>query len=48
MPSGKPLLHIVMDLELLARIDDYRYVNRIPSRSETVRRLVEQALKEKG
>ena len=46
MPSNKPMLHIVMDDELLARIDDYRYVNRIPSRSEAVRQLIERSLTE--
>jgi metal-responsive CopG/Arc/MetJ family transcriptional regulator len=46
MPSDKPMLHIVMEVGLLARIDDYRYANRIASRSEAVRRLIEQALKQ--
>jgi hypothetical protein len=30
--------------ELAARIDDYRYANRIKSESETLRRLLEQGL----
>lgn len=34
--------------ELLERIDDYRYRNRIPSRAEAIRRLVEKALEAEG
>jgi metal-responsive CopG/Arc/MetJ family transcriptional regulator len=33
-----------MEERLLERIDDYRYENRIPSRSEAIRRLLEKAL----
>src|SRR5438045_9767658 len=29
---------------LLARIDDYRFENRLPSRSEAIRRLIETGL----
>jgi metal-responsive CopG/Arc/MetJ family transcriptional regulator len=44
MPSDKPKILFVVDDDLLARIDDYRYANRIPSRAETIRRLVEASL----
>jgi metal-responsive CopG/Arc/MetJ family transcriptional regulator len=44
MPSDKPRILFVMDKELLDRIDDFRFSNRINSRSETVRRLVDEAL----
>ena len=44
MPSDKPKILFVVDDELLARIDDYRYANRIPSRAEAIRRLVEASL----
>jgi len=30
--------------DLLKKVDDYRYDNHIPSRSEAVRRLLEEAL----
>ena len=30
---------------LLARIDDYRFGNRLPSRSEAIRRLIEAGLR---
>ena len=35
---------IPMPDELLNRIEDYRFANRIPSRAETVRQLLEIAL----
>lgn len=44
MPSTKPLLHIVMDQELIDRIDDFRFANRFPSRAATVKWLIEQSL----
>lgn len=44
MGTDKPRLLITMDEDLLRRIDDYRYDNRIPSRSATIRTLLENAL----
>ena len=44
MPSDKPKILFVMDDDLLKRIDDFRFENRINSRSETVRRLIEAGL----
>lgn len=32
------------DSEFIARVDDYRYANRIPTRSEAIRRLVRKGL----
>jgi metal-responsive CopG/Arc/MetJ family transcriptional regulator len=51
MPTKKDILAFPADADLLKRIDDYRYENRIPSRSEAMRRLIEeglQALEKKG
>lgn len=45
MPTEKPKILFVADAELVERLDDYRYENRIPSRSEAIRRLLEEALK---
>ena len=45
MPTKKDTLCFPADAHLLKRIDDYRYENRIPSRSETMRRLIEEGLK---
>ena len=45
MATQKPQILLTLDDNLLKRIDDYRYENRIPARSEAVRRLIETGLK---
>jgi metal-responsive CopG/Arc/MetJ family transcriptional regulator len=45
MPTGKPKILFVADNDLVKRIDDFRFDNRINSRSEAIRRLIEEALK---
>ena len=45
MPSKKPKILLIVDDYLIERIDDYRYDNRIPTRSEAMRRLIEESLK---
>jgi metal-responsive CopG/Arc/MetJ family transcriptional regulator len=44
MPTKKDILCFPADADLLERIDDYRYEKRIPSRSEAMRRLIEEGL----
>lgn len=44
MPTTKPKILLIVDEELLERIDDYRYANRIPARNEAIRRLIEDSL----
>ena len=44
MTTNKPKLLFVIPQELLDRIDDFRFDNRINSRSEAVRRLIESGL----
>ena len=45
MATDKPRILITVDHKLLKQIDDFRYENRIPTRSEAVRRLVKESLK---
>jgi metal-responsive CopG/Arc/MetJ family transcriptional regulator len=45
MPTTKPKVLITMDDELLERVDDFRFDNRINSRSEAIRRLIKESLK---
>jgi metal-responsive CopG/Arc/MetJ family transcriptional regulator len=45
MPSKKPKMLFVIEQDLIDRIDDFRFDNRISSRSEAVRRLLEEGLK---
>jgi len=47
MPTEKPKLLFVANEELIEKIEDFRYENRIPSRSEAIRILVEAGLKAK-
>jgi len=44
MATKKPQVLLTLDDELLKRIEDYRYENRIPTRSEAMRRLIKDAL----
>jgi hypothetical protein len=44
MTTNKPRVLITMENRLLERIDDYRYDKRIPSRSEAIRKLLNEAL----
>jgi len=45
MPTEKPKIIFVAEDDLLERLDDYRYENRIPTRSEAIRRLLDESLK---
>jgi metal-responsive CopG/Arc/MetJ family transcriptional regulator len=45
LPTRKPQILLTLDDDLLERIEDYRYTNRIPARSEAVRRLIDESLK---
>lgn len=40
MPTEKPRYSIVVDEELLKRIDDFRFENRYPSRSSATLELI--------
>ncbi|MDP3983634.1 MAG: hypothetical protein Q8Q52_01335 [Acidimicrobiia bacterium] len=46
MPSQKPLLHIIMDEGLLAKIDDYRFGHRFKSRAAAIKWLLEWSLQQ--
>jgi len=45
MPTENPKILITLNADLLTRIDDFRFDNRIDSRSEAIRRLIEEGLK---
>ncbi|MFC1515626.1 hypothetical protein ACFL7E_02580 [Thermodesulfobacteriota bacterium] len=45
MPTEKPKILLIVEDELLERIDDFRFGNRINTRSEAIRRLLDEALK---
>ena len=45
MAAKKPKILITLSDKLVESVEDYRFENRIPSRSEAIRRLLEIALK---
>ncbi len=45
MPTNKPILTFAADEELMKRISDFRFENRIETKSEAIRMLVEEGLK---
>ena len=45
MAAKKPKILITLSDKLIENVDDYRYENRIPSRSAAIRKLLEIALK---
>jgi metal-responsive CopG/Arc/MetJ family transcriptional regulator len=45
MPTEKPIINFAVDEDFLRRIDDFRFDNRINTRSEAIRRLIEEGLK---
>ena len=46
MPTEKPILTFAIDEDLLERLNDFRFENRIETRSEAIRMLVENGLKD--
>ena len=47
MPTNKPKILVVLDEDLIVRLDNYRRrCKQIPSKSEAVRILLDEALKE--
>jgi metal-responsive CopG/Arc/MetJ family transcriptional regulator len=45
MSSKKTILNFAVDDELLKRLDDFRFGNRVKTQSEAIRRLLNEALK---
>jgi metal-responsive CopG/Arc/MetJ family transcriptional regulator len=39
-PNAKPIINITIDEELLLKVEDYQFNNRIKNRSEAIRQLV--------
>ena len=45
MPTKKDILNFAVNTDLMKRLDDFRFENRINTRSEAIRRLLDEALK---
>jgi metal-responsive CopG/Arc/MetJ family transcriptional regulator len=39
-PNAKPIINITIDEELLEKVEDFQFANRIKNRSEAIRQLV--------
>jgi metal-responsive CopG/Arc/MetJ family transcriptional regulator len=48
MPKDRTKKLITFDNDLIEQIDDYRFNNRLESRSEAVRQLIKAGLKKKA
>jgi len=46
MPTKQPVVTMIFPEELLKKVEDYRYENRIPTRTEAIRQLIEKGLKQ--
>jgi metal-responsive CopG/Arc/MetJ family transcriptional regulator len=46
MPTEKPILTFAVEEDLMERINDFRFDNRIETRSEAIRMLVEKGLED--
>ena len=44
MPTKKPIISVVLDDELLEKVDDYRFENRISSRSKALQELIKKGI----
>lgn len=45
-PNAKPIINITIDDELLQKVEDYQFDNRIKNRSEAIRLLLLKAMEE--
>lgn len=46
MPTKKPIISIVLDEDTLKKVDDYRFKNRISSRSKALNDLIKLGIEE--
>lgn len=45
MTTKKDILNFAVDKDLMERLDDFRFENRIKTMSEAIRRLLDESLK---
>ena len=45
MPSKLPVMTFILDEDLKRRLDDFRFSQRIDTKSDAIRRLLDEALK---
>jgi metal-responsive CopG/Arc/MetJ family transcriptional regulator len=45
-PNAKPIINITIDEELLQKVEDFQFENRIKNRSEAIRQLILKAMEQ--
>lgn len=45
MPNAKPIINITIDEDLLQKVEDFRFENKLANRSQTISYLVEEGFK---
>jgi metal-responsive CopG/Arc/MetJ family transcriptional regulator len=43
-PNAKPIINITIDDDLLQKVEDFQFENRIKNRSEAIRQLILKAM----
>lgn len=43
-PNAKPIINITIDEDLLQKVEDFQFENRIKNRSEAIRKLILKAM----
>lgn len=43
-PNAKPIINITIDEDLLKKVEDFQFENRIKNRSEAIRQLILKAM----
>ncbi|WP_187442730.1 CopG family ribbon-helix-helix protein [Rossellomorea vietnamensis] len=46
-PNAKPIINITIDDDLLKKVEDFQFENRIKNRSEAIRQLILKAMVDK-
>lgn len=46
MPTKKPIISVVLDDEMLEKVDDFRFGNRIQSRSKALNELIRKGIEQ--
>ena len=46
MPTTKPIISIVLDEEMLKKVEDFQYENRIPSRSKALNEIIKLGMEQ--
>lgn len=46
MPTKKPIISVILDEEMLKKVEDFQYENRIPSRSKALNEIIKLGMEQ--